>query len=107
IAHAANTAIRQFNVATTWNFQGPRKDFESGSWQEANPQSVLPFTAVGYFFAKALYEKYKVPIGLIKASVGGSPAEAWLSEDALKVFPNHLQTALQFKRNTYIDSIRN
>ena len=107
VAQSANPFIRQFAVATTFEFQGPRKNFDSGNWQEANPQSVLQFTAVGYFFAKKLYEKYQVAIGLIRASVGGSPADAWLSEDAVKAFPQYYETALKFKRNGYIDSIRN
>jgi sialate O-acetylesterase len=107
IAESTNPAIRQFNVSTTYDFQMSRHDFESGNWQSADPKTVLQFTAVGYFFAKALYEKYKVPIGLIKASVGGSPAEAWLNEEALKAFPQHLEIAMKYKRNGYIDSIRN
>jgi sialate O-acetylesterase len=107
IAQSANSAIRQFNVATTYDFQKARKDLESGSWQMADPQTVLQFTAVGYFFAKTLYEKYHVPIGLIKASVGGSPAEAWLNEDALKAFPQHLQVLMKYKRAGFMDSIRN
>lgn len=107
IAQSTNPAIRQFNVATTFEFQKQQTNFESGSWVAANPQTVLQFTAVGYFFAKELYEKYKVPIGLIKASVGGSPAEAWLNEEALKQFPQHLQVLAKYKRDGYIDSIRN
>ncbi len=67
----------------------------------------MRFTATGYFFAKALYEKYKVPIGLIHASVGGSPAEAWLSEDALKEFPNHLATMQKFRDSDYVNQIAN
>jgi sialate O-acetylesterase len=94
IAQSANSSIRQFNVATTFDFQKTRTDFESGSWVAVDPQTVLQFTAVGYFFAKSLYEKYKVPIGLIKASVGGSPAEAWINAEALKEFPYHLNSTL-------------
>jgi sialate O-acetylesterase len=48
-----------------------------------------------------------VPVGLIKASVGGSPAEAWLNTDALKAFPKHLEVLTKYKRAGYIDSIRN
>lgn len=107
IAQSTNPAIRQFNVATTFEFQKARTDFESGSWVAANPQTVLQFTAVGYFFAQNLHDKNKVPIGLIKASVGGSPAEAWLNADALKPFPKHLEVLAKYKRNGYIDSIRN
>ena len=106
IAQSANPNIRQFNVATTYDFQKARTNYESGSWQLADPQTVLQFTAVGYFFAKTLYEKYQVPIGLIKASVGGSPAEAWLNEDALKAFPQYLETTMKYKRPGFIDSIR-
>jgi sialate O-acetylesterase len=107
IAQSTNPAIRQFNVATTFEFQKARTDFESGSWVAADPQTILQFTAVGYFFAKELYEKYKVPVGLIKASVGGSPAEAWLNADALKAFPRHLEVLAKYQRAGYIDSIRN
>jgi sialate O-acetylesterase len=106
IAAAVNPNIRQFNVSTRFNFQSAQEDFATGNWETATPRSVLHFTAVGYFFAKALYEKNHVPVGLIKSAVGGSPAEAWLSEDALKEFPIYLATAQKFKNDNYIDSIR-
>jgi sialate O-acetylesterase len=44
-------------------------------------EDVLEFSAVAYFFAKKIYEKYHIPIGLINASVGGTPIEAWTSEE--------------------------
>jgi sialate O-acetylesterase len=84
IAQSTNPAIRQFNVATTFEFQKQRTDFESGSWVEANTQTVLQFTAVGYFFAKELYEKYKVPVGLIKASVIQSTG--WINKSQCRRF---------------------
>lgn len=105
IATANNPNIRQFNVSTKYNFQSAQEDLASGSWQTATPQSVLQFTAVGYFFAKTLYEKYHVPVGLIKSTVGGSPAEAWLSEDALKQFPSYLHKVDTLKNQSYVDSI--
>lgn len=106
IAAANNSNIRQFNVSTRYNFKSPQEDFPSGNWEASTPQTVLHFTAVGYFFAKTLYEKYQVPIGLIKTAVGGSPAEAWLSEDALKEFPHYLQTVEKLKNDAYVDSIK-
>jgi sialate O-acetylesterase len=98
--------IRQFNVTTRYNFTAPQEDIPTTRWESVTPQSVLQFTAVGFFFAKALYEKYHVPIGLIKASVGGSPAEAWLSEDALKAFPDYLAIAHTLKDSAYVNQIR-
>jgi len=105
IAHSDNPAIRQFIVPDVYNFQEPQEDLKSGRWVSANPESVLEFTAVGYFFAKELFEKYRVPIGLINAGLGGSPAQAWLSEDALKAFPEYLKTAEKFKDNAYLKQI--
>jgi sialate O-acetylesterase len=105
IANSDNPAIRRFFVSKSYDFNKPREDLQSGSWESANPENILRFTATGYFFAKALYEKYKVPIGLIHSSVGGSPAEAWMSEDALKEFPAHLETAEKFKDAAYIKQI--
>ena len=58
----------------------------TGYWKSAIGEDVRPFSAVAYFFAKKLYEKYHVPIGLINASVGGTPIEAWTSEEGLKDF---------------------
>jgi len=106
ISNCYNTEIRQFVVPEIYDFNVLRQDVESSYWELTNPQSVLNFTATGYFFAKALYEKYHVPIGLINTGIGGTPAEAWLSEDALKAFPNHLETAMKFKNNEYIEMIK-
>ena len=105
IANSDNPAIRQFLVPMRYDFNQPQVDVTSGSWESANPEDILHFSATGYFFAKTLYEKYQVPIGLINASVGGSPAEAWLSEDALQAFPAHLDTAIRFKDSHYVKQI--
>ncbi len=98
--------IRQFNVPVRYAFTAAQEDLPPGRWESATPQRVLQFTAAGFFFAKALYEKYGVPIGLIKAPVGGSPAEAWLSKDALKAFPDYFAQAQKLKDSSYVGRIR-
>ena len=40
-------------------------------------------SAVGYFFARKVQSEIHVPIGLVVDAVGGTPAEAWTSADAL------------------------
>lgn len=58
------------------------------SWKECGPDTVGTFTGVGYFFGRDLRKDLKVPVGLIDSSVGGTPAEAWVSRDMLKAnFP--------------------
>jgi sialate O-acetylesterase len=104
IANANYPEIRQFWVPNTTDLQGPKDDLPFGYWKSANPQDVQDFSAIAYFFAKALYQKYHVPIGLINSSWGGVPIEAFMSEDALKEFPN-IQNKVQKNKDTaYINS---
>jgi len=97
IAKSQNSNIRQFLVPDEYYFEKERTDFSSGSWVEANPINVLQFTGVGYFFANEIYEKYKIPIGLINSALGGSPAESWINEEGIKKFPDYYQEYLKFK----------
>ena len=57
-----------------------------GSWKVCSPQTVAEgggFSAVAYFFGRRVQEEINVPIGLIQDCIGGSPAEAWTSAEAL------------------------
>lgn len=105
IANCENTAVRQFVVPDRYDFNTPQEDLEGGSWESASTDTILQFTAVGYFFAKSLFEKYHIPIGLIRNSVGGTPVEAWISEDELKKFPGNIEVIEQLREPGYIDSV--
>ncbi|WP_375436934.1 sialate O-acetylesterase [uncultured Hymenobacter sp.] len=102
VAQATNPMIRQFNLDLRYAFNGPKADVKGGRWVTTTPQNVLAFSAVGYFFAKELFDKYHVPVGIIKSAVGGSPIEAWLSAEALKAFPTYQQAAEKVKDSTYV-----
>jgi len=56
----------------------------NGGWQECNPQYITTFSSTAYFFAREVYQKTKIPIGLIHTSWGGTIAEAWTSAESLK-----------------------
>lgn len=91
IAHAAYPQIRQFWIPTATDLKKPREELPGGYWKAALPGDIGDFSAVAYFFSKTIYQKYHIPIGLINASVGGSPIEAWMSEEALYDFPEALK----------------
>ncbi len=55
----------------------------NGKWAVCSPQTVTNFCAVGYFFARDVYKTERVPIGILFAAVGGTPAESWVSGDSL------------------------
>ena len=102
IASANQPEIRQFLIPTRTSLSGPNEDLSAGSWRPAVREEVRPFSAVAYFFALKLYEKYRIPIGLINASVGGTPIEAWTSEEGFREFPQVLQTINKNKDTAYI-----
>jgi len=87
--------IRHFNVdhEVTMEIQ---KDLKNGSWQIASSETVGSFSAVGFFFARELYQKLNVPIGILHTSWGGSQVEGWISkegmlaDDELKSYANNL-----------------
>lgn len=105
IAEAAYPQIRHFKVPTKTSLSGPVDDVGDGKWQSAVGEEVRPFSAVAYFFARKIYEKYRVPIGLINASVGGSPIEAWISEQGFREFPELQETIRQNKDTAYVNGI--
>ncbi|HVZ95747.1 MAG TPA: sialate O-acetylesterase [Chitinophagaceae bacterium] len=105
ISTAHYPEIRQFKVPDVTNLTAPQNNLPSGSWKWANPTDIKEFSAVAYFFAKALYKKYHVPIGIINASWGGIPIEAMMSEESLKDFPLILKTVEKNKDTAYINNL--
>jgi sialate O-acetylesterase len=104
IATANHPAIRQFWIPTMTDLQGPRQDLPAGNWKAAVGEDIRPFSAVAYFFAKKLYEKYHVPIGIINASVGGTPIEAWTSEEGLQDISSLTALIQKNKDSSYVNS---
>lgn len=104
IAEANYPQIRHFWIPTLTSLVGPKEDLPTGNWKWANSQDVNQFSAVAYFFAKKIYDKYHVPIGLLNASVGGTPIEAWTSEEGFKDFPAVTATIQKNKDTAYVNS---
>lgn len=76
--------IRQFTVKKEMAFNPIADVTSDNGWVAVNPKTVLDFSAVAYFFAKDLYQKYKVPIGIINSSAGGTPIQSWVNNESLK-----------------------
>jgi sialate O-acetylesterase len=86
IATANFPAIRLFTVEKDVQGQ-PASDLKGGTWKTCNPQSIPPFSAVGYFFGRALHQQLHVPIGLINSTWGGTNIESWISYTGFKTEP--------------------
>ncbi len=98
--------IRKFAVPEAYDFNGPGEELSSGNWVPVTPESVLDFSAAGYFFAKKLYDRYKIPIGLIHTAVGGTPAEAWISEATLAGFKRFEKTLFLCRDPEYVNGVK-
>ena len=105
IANSKNDQIRHFQVKRNHSFSPLDNVASIKGWEKANPETVPNFSAIAYFYALKLYEKYHVPIGLINSSYGGTPAEAWMSETALVNYPKYYNRANFFKDASKIDSV--
>jgi sialate O-acetylesterase len=80
-ANATDRNIRFFNIPRT-TADYPQDDVRA-EWVVCNPEDMKKFSAVAYFFGKSLRQNLNVPVGLIEAAWGGTPAEAWTPIDAI------------------------
>jgi sialate O-acetylesterase len=104
IKNANNQNIRFFTVPQKYNFKSPQTELDGGKWESTNPQTILNFSGVAYFFAKELSQKNKVAVGIIHASLGGSPIQAWMDENSLKKYPEYLDEAKKWQNDELIKS---
>lgn len=92
--------IRHFRVDHELELT-PQTDLKAGDWKVCSSETVGDFTAVGFFFARELFQKLNIPIGLLHSSWGGSQVEGWisregmLSNEELRPAAQHLPTTWQ------------
>ncbi len=102
--------IRTFKIDEHTSYGKPLAEPVSGAWRCASADSILDFSATGFFFAKALQEMTDVPVGFIHASLGGSLISCWMSKEMLSEpsekkpggYPELLEEAKQYAAPGYI-----
>lgn len=82
LQQADNPYIRMFTVQQETGM-APLSDVVPSAWRVCNPATAGYFSAVGYYFAKSIFEARYVPVGIVNSSWGGSAAEAWTSAETL------------------------
>ncbi len=80
-ATADFTQIRHFKVIPR---PSSTPQYEpKGKWVVCSPDTVERFTAIGYFFARELFNENHIPQGLINCTKGGTRIESWISPEGL------------------------
>jgi sialate O-acetylesterase len=81
IDNANYPQIRLFDVGT--DFKAEEQKDCKGEWKICSPQTAGDFSAVAYFFAREIFNRTKIPQGIITSAVGGSSCQAWVSRKTL------------------------
>lgn len=97
LPRAYNQVIRLFHIPKT-GADVPQENVQA-AWRVCDSVSLKDFSAVGYFFGKRLQRELNVPIGLIDASWGGTPAEVWTPAEV--VFDDPLLREASARLNTF------
>ncbi|MNX58541.1 Glycosyl hydrolases family 2, sugar binding domain [compost metagenome] len=105
IASANYSKIRQYWVPTATSLIGPSEDLPPGNWKSANSKDINDFSVVAYFFAKQIFAKYGIPIGIINASVGGTSIESWTSEEGLMDVGGLREIIIRNKDTAYVNGV--
>jgi len=106
IAGANYPQIRNFFIPTVSDAVMVHKDLPPGKWISSSPENVLGFGATTFFFARSIYNEYKIPVGIINSSVGGTPIEAWIGEEGLKEFPQLTGRIEKLRDTSYLNPIK-
>lgn len=101
-----NEKIRHILIPQKYNFHAPQEEISATSWKTLTQKNVMEFSALAYFFAKEMYEKTGIPVGLINSSWGGTPVEAWISEEGLKEFPLYINSKRLYEDDAYCSHIK-
>lgn len=57
------------------------------AWAVCSPETMPSTSAIGYFFARELQQNLNVPVGIIVAAWGGTPAEVWMEKSLIEDNP--------------------
>jgi len=102
IKNANYPNIRMFSVPRNLNGSNINK----ASWKVASTENAPSFSAVGYFFAREIYQKLGVPIGIVNSSWGGTRVEAWTSIEKLASMKESANGAKEIMEQGGLESIK-
>ena len=100
-----NNQVRLFRVQNETSTHGVKDDIRPTTinWKPLTKQNAWLFSAVGSFLGKRMFEKNKVPQGIIVNSWGGTPIEAWISKDSLqKDYPMLVKRTAIYESDNYV-----
>jgi sialate O-acetylesterase len=93
---ANHPSIRLFRLSTKPAYAAAA--VPPGQWQQCTPETIGGFSAVAFYFGRKVSADTGIPVGLIQAAVGGTPAETWMSPDSLRTMPDFTAALTEIDR---------
>lgn len=100
-----NNMIRTFKIVEKTSYTGPFEELESGDWKSVSKDTILNFSATGYFFAENLQKMTGQTVGFINASLGGSNIYSWMSREMLEGYDELLETADKYASEEFRNEV--
>ena len=85
VAAADHPKLRMFTAEWTMR-ENPQREV-AGKWALCTPENAADFSAVAYYFGRAIQQNLNVPVGLVTCAFGASTIEAWIREGTLQSHP--------------------
>lgn len=93
--------VRLYKVTEQYDFDFPQEDHAAAGWTACTSEHLREISALSYFIGKQLAALRGIPIGILNLSLGGTPAEAWMSREGLKGWPELLQILEKHQDSAY------
>jgi len=88
---SANGKLRFLNIEKA-SASTPQDELKQpSSWKVAGPDTVGDASAACYYMARALQQRYGVPVGFINASWGGTTIQGWIGAGSLRTLPAYAE----------------
>lgn len=85
-AHNEAPYVRMFTVKKSQSMHP--QDYCEGQWHKTTFPETMEFSATAYYFASALSNALRIPVGIINASYGGAHVESWTPEELCRQYPD-------------------
>ncbi len=77
----------------------PQTEIPAGTvWTSYDPATSAEFSAVGYYFGREINRELDIPLGLIKAAIGGTRIERWFTPELVPEVNNVQPTCVLYNR---------
>lgn len=87
VGSSANADIRFVNIEKD-SQSAPLADLAKPAvWKVASPATTGDASAVCYHMARSLQRRYRIPVGFVNASWGGTTIQGWIGAQALRGLP--------------------